>query len=159
MDPFTILLTTVLLAGAAAVTVMWRKILHWAEMQLFPWLAANMPELEPVARQAFTVLDRAVVTLRQATREAWRELRRSLLKQVADFVRQVDGGWLLQITSWIASSADTVRPQVTKVVTQQQVSYDELPADVRREYLRNNRISHSLNVTELRDTELETVDA
>lgn len=159
MDPFTILLMTVLLAGATAVTVLWGKILHWAELQLFPWLAANIPELEPIARQAFAVLDKAVVSLRNATREAWRELRRSLLKQVAEFVRQFDGGWVLELTSWIATSSATVRPQVTKVVTQQQVRYDELPADVRREYLRNNKISHSLNVTELRDTELRMADA
>jgi hypothetical protein len=158
MEPFMTMLAVVLLVGAATASLMWRKILTWSENHLFPWVSEHLPELEPEVRRAFAVLDKAVVALRNATREAWRELRRNLLKQVAEFIRQFDGSWVVEVTSWIASRPDTSRTEVTKVVTQQQVSYEDLPDDVRRQYLRNNQISHLVNVTELRDAELSLVD-
>ncbi|GAA0466045.1 hypothetical protein Ade02nite_47120 [Paractinoplanes deccanensis] len=159
MDPFTLVLLGTLLVSAATAALMWPKILAWAENSLFPWVARNLPELEPVVRAAFSVLDKGVVALRNAARQAWHELRRTLLKQVAEFVRQFDGRWVVEVTSWIANRPDRQRSRVTKVVTQQEVSFEELPPAVRQEYLRNNQKNHAIDVTDLRDKEFALVEA
>ncbi|MBV8995060.1 MAG: hypothetical protein JO287_15500 [Pseudonocardiales bacterium] len=144
------------IAGAAAL-LWWKKILNWAEDHLKPWISANMPYLLQYLDDAFVALDNVAVELRKAAKNAWQQLRQVLIKQVAEFDRQNDGNWTLRITSWLATknSAQTV----IKKETEQLLSWDDLPGEVREQYFRQHQTSREIDITKLRDEQVLTNDA
>lgn len=155
MPLFIVLLYGGLIVGGAAL-LLWDKILNWAEDHLKPWISANMPYLSQYLDDAFVALDQKMVKLRMAAKKAWQQLRQVLIKQVAEFVRQYDGSWTLRITSWLATQSST--QPVIKRETEQRLSWDEVPDEVREQYLRQHRTSQEVDITKLRDAQVLTND-
>ncbi|GAA1777564.1 hypothetical protein [Luedemannella helvata] len=146
------------LVAAALVGVVvayWPKIMGWARDSLLPWADEHLPEFAGVIRQAFQTLDNVVVEVRQAVRSAWRRLRNVLLKETAEFVQLFNHGWAVEITSWLANRQNAEKP-VVKVVTQQQLDYDDLPPDIRAQLIHDDLSEGSLDVTAARDRLLES---
>ncbi|MBV8892272.1 MAG: hypothetical protein JO266_09940 [Acidobacteria bacterium] len=143
------------IAGAAAL-LWWEKILNWAEDHLKPWISANMPYLSQYLDDAFVALDNVAVELRKAAKSAWQQLRQVLIKQVAGFVRHDDGKWTLRITSWLATQNST--GPVIKRETEQLLSWDDLPEEVREQYFREHQTSREIDITMLRDEQVLTND-
>jgi hypothetical protein len=156
MPLFIPLLFGALLVAGSAALLWWEKILNWAEDHLKPWISANMPYLSQYLDDAFVALDNVAVKLRKAAKKAWQQLRQVLIKQVAEFVRQYDGNWTLRITSWLATQ-NSAQP-VVKRETEQHLSWDDVPDEVREQYLRQHQTSREIDIIKLRDAQVLTND-
>jgi hypothetical protein len=64
----------------SAAVVLWGKIIAWSRYSLFPWIEQNYPHLRDVFENAFVSLDRVVAPLRAAAINAWKEIRKIILK-------------------------------------------------------------------------------
>lgn len=145
------------LAGVAIVVIiaLWHNILDWAKSSLFPWIEKNLPTIVDAVKDAFTWVDNNVaVPIRRLVKAAWNKLRNYLLKMVTRFDRKTQSTWVKQATSWVIEVLDSPKPTVKKVETVEEVNWDDLPADVKNAWLKNNQSSRELNVTEARDQEL-----
>jgi hypothetical protein len=152
--PFAILLIVL----ALAITLgFWPQILDWARRSLPLWIGKHWPALKELVERGLVVLDRLAVAARALVRNAWRHLRRWLLKQVIKFTRRSSSLWVRSVTAWlIRHLADD---KVVRVSTETEMSWDDLPADVREEVLRRRASKVEANVTQMRDEELAlTVD-
>ncbi len=137
------------------VVAYWPKIMAWARDSLLPWADEHLPEFSGVIRQAFQDFDNAAVEVRQAIRSAWRRLRNVLLKETAEFVRLFNDRWAVEITSWLANRQNAEKP-VVRVITQQTLSWDELPQDIRAQLIREDVAGESLDVVAARDKLVES---
>jgi len=146
------------IAGAAIVGL-WHRVLAWAENSLFPWIKRNLPELEVVVRQAFKVIDKVAVNIRRSVKIAWEYLRKWLLKQTVEIERRTDNKWIRRITSWIIKELSPVgdKPRVAKIVTEEEIEWDELPDEVRERWITMGKIDPA-DITKLRDKELGVME-
>jgi hypothetical protein len=153
--PFLIPLLVLGIAVGAAI-VFWEKIMDWSADHLMPWLRANVPSLMPYVEKAFGKLDNAVVGIQRAAREAWREVRRRVLQLKAEFFKDSNGTWNMRMRSYLA---DPQTGRFQERVTERPISYNELPPEVRAGYLRSGQVSHTFDITEMRDKEVLSHDA
>jgi hypothetical protein len=151
-----IILGIAAIAGTAAAIIYWNKLVSWAFNSLFPWVDKNIPELSEFVRNAFVRLDRIAASIRVSVKAAWQRVRQTLLQQVAEFEQLTRNTWLLRITSWVKVKLSALDPEpvVKRVQTEQVISYDELPPQVREQLLRQGKTTHRIDVTEARDTEI-----
>lgn len=155
IELFLMLLTGVLFVGGSVAIALWDKVLGWAEEHLTPWVAEHAPHLSKYLADGYVVLDRAAVKIRRAVRKAWVELRKELLKQFVDYTRQLDGTWKVVITSWLMVKDQNIMKKITSEKT---VAYDELPDEIREEFLRRQQQNQQIDVTKLRDAQVLNVE-
>ncbi|MUG92024.1 hypothetical protein F7734_05935 [Scytonema sp. UIC 10036] len=157
MDPITgLLIGAIGLALAATATVVfWHRILEWGEKNVFPWFERHLPTIAPYVRKAFSRIDNVVTSVRRTVKEAWNKVSQYLLKQVVELNRQTSNTWVQQVTSWvIENSGYNNKPPVKEIRTEQEVSWDDLPEDVRKTFLRQQQSSFQKDVTEIRKQEM-----
>ena len=179
---FAQVLLAVLLIGSAALAIkFWNKILSWADQALFPWIRKYLPDLEFPVRNAFAALDKVVTPLNKLTdiKKAWEILREHLLKVLVQFDLNARDEWVKRITYWVIRSLkskqaapvlkeeivdfdsskihtpESNKSEVVRVVAEEIVAVDSLPSDVRQEWLKHDKKSQNIDVTQLRDRELE----
>ncbi|MGD1703927.1 hypothetical protein [Dapis sp. BLCC M229] len=162
-EPFLVAITVVLGLTAAAVVIFWKQILIWAQDSLFPWINKNIPSIESEVREAFATADRFFGNIRNIIRQAWKKLRKYLLKQVVKFARQSSDKWIVQVTSWVIKNPENLESKeskkATKIVTEEEVDWDELPPDVRADFLRRDKSDVEIDVTEYRDRQIMEMSA
>jgi hypothetical protein len=142
---------------AAVAVFFWPQIMTWAREHLLPWVDRNVPELARSVRLAFQDLDKIAVELRRAVRTAWRKLRGVLLSETATFVAVANGEWAVRITSYLRNVEQADQP-VVKVVTDQQLNWEDLPAEVRAAAMSDGLLGKSIDILKARDLLLtETV--
>jgi hypothetical protein len=143
------------LVGAATV-ILWHKILGWAQDNVLPWVREHLPSLAPQVEKAFSVADKAVVAVRLEIKAAWEDLRKVLLKQVATFEQHAGNTWLVEVTSWLRTELENLGPQpkVTEIRTVRQLSFDEVPFEVREQAYRLGQGPYQIDITRDRDAEL-----
>jgi hypothetical protein len=161
MEPVTIVILSIALGGAiigaAAAAFYWTKILQWGMENLQRWVEQHLPGMGKYVRNAFAYVDVIGSPAHAIAKEAWRELRRALLRQIQLFEQQADGTWLLRVTSWLRTTLEeleTTESEVAEVITERKVAVEDLPPEVRREWLRQERTAHEFILTEFRDKEL-----
>lgn len=138
-------------ALGAVVAYFWPQIMSWAREHVLPWVDRNFPELAESVRLAFQDLDPAAVALRRAVRAAWRKLRAVLVSQTAEFVALFNSSeWAVRITSYLRALEEGDQPFV-KVVTEQGLRWDELPADVRAAATSNGISGATIDIVKARD--------
>ena len=144
------------LAVSLAVVIWWSKILTLGMKNLLPWVEQHVPSLAPGVRQAFRSVDKVAPPVKLVITDSWRQVRRLLLQQTAEYEERADSTWLLRITSWVQKEPTALEPAppVTAIRTEQDVIYEELPEDVRAEYIRKGHGPYRVNVTRERDHEL-----
>lgn len=154
---FLITIGSILGLGAIAtfLVIFWHQILDWCQNSVFPWIKANIPWIESQVREAFNAVDKVIVPIRNGIRQAWKNLRDYLLKQVQELERESSGKWILRTTSWIIKVLKSDKKVPVKVETEEEVDWEELPPDIRAEFLRHDKSYAEINVTEIRDKELE----
>lgn len=161
VDPITIIAVSIGIAAALALKF-WNQILRWASDIVFPWMEKYIPWALKDVRRAFDAVDKVVTPLRRAVKQAWQGLRKYLLKQVVDFSRKTSAlnsyAWVKKTTTWLIKVLDSGEQVPVKVETTSTVEWEEVPDDVREEFLRRNKQKASVDVTELRDKELEQVE-
>lgn len=143
------------LVGAATI-ILWHKILGWAEANVLPWVDEHLPSLSPLVRKAFSAVDKVVVAIRLDVKAAWESLRKVLLKQVATFEQHADNTWQVEVTSWLHTGLENLGPQrdVAEIRTVKQLSFDEVPFDVREQAYRLGQGPYQIDIGRERDTEL-----
>ncbi len=143
------------LVGAATI-ILWHKILGLAEANVLPWVDEHLPSLAPRVRKAFSAVDKVAIAVRLETKAAWENLTKVLLKQVATFEQRAGGTWLVEITSWLRSGLEKLGPQssVTEIRTVKQLSFDEVPFDVREQAYRLGQGPYQIDITQERNAEL-----
>ena len=152
MEPITLVILAGLAIAAASAVVLWGEIVGWAHDALFPWVQTNIPSALPWLKKAFVVLDKAVVAVRVAAKAAWEKVKEFLLKQALKVFRK-DGEWYRTIENWLINENSE---KVTKVTTEEEVAWDELPDDV-REALMRKRKGYDLDVKAAKDQEFSTM--
>jgi hypothetical protein len=143
----------VVMVGAALLGVavyFWPQIMTWAREHMLPWVERYIPQLADSVRMAFLQLDNIAVRLRRASRDAWRKLRTVLLSQTAKFVEKTKSEWIVQIESYLLTRQEADRPYV-RVVTEQPVSYEDLPDSVRASGLKNGVDGMTIDIVKARD--------
>ena len=118
-----------------------------------PWLRERFPQLADIAEQALQSIDKVVVAVRRRVKAAWTKLRRKLLKVLVRYEERTSG-WVRVITSWCIKQLS--EDKVIKRTETEDVSYDDLPDDIREAWLRG-RGQTEQDVTAARDRELMTV--
>ncbi|WP_333769859.1 hypothetical protein [Streptomyces sp. IBSBF 2435] len=158
MMPLVLVLAPMVGTALAALAVyFWPTLMSWAREHLLPWVDRVLPGLAADVRLAFQNLDKISVDLRRAVRGAWHRLRRVLLSEVATFVQLADDQWAVRITSFLRNVEDAEKP-VVKIVSEQPVSYDDLPDNIRAQVLTGGLKKASLDIVEGRDQLLSEVD-
>ncbi len=139
-----------------AAMAFWNKIMDWSGKVLFPWLDQNFHEISDLAKQALIWVDNHVaVPIRNAVKQAWKKLREYLLKWAVHFERHSSNEWVRRWSGYIIKRFENGRVAPVRVEAEEIVSWDELPPDVRQEWLKKGMPNQEVNVTELRDQELE----
>ena len=149
---------TLIIAGIAiaVTTVFWTRILEWVDASIFPWFASRVPWLESLIRDAFTVLDKAVVAVQRAAILAWKKIRPLLLKVMIEFERR-SGSWIRRTISYLRTSMEE-NDKVYMKTEEYEIPYEELPAEVREQLLRRGKTSHSVDFTSTRDQEFARLE-
>ncbi|MEM9924822.1 MAG: hypothetical protein AAF915_13885 [Cyanobacteria bacterium P01_D01_bin.50] len=143
-------------AVVGVIITVWHKILEWAQTSLFPWLKENLPHIVEQVKDAFIWIDNEVaVPIRQIVKKAWEKLRNYLLQTVTEFERRTESIWVRRITSFVIQRLEQAQPKVKKVVIEEDVNWDELPPDVKKFWIRDGRQNLELDVTQIRDKEIE----
>ena len=150
-----VVLAAILMVSATVAATYWPEILSWAHESLFPWIERNIPSITEKVRDAFVAADEVVVPVRRTIRNAWNKLREYLLKQTAEIKRKSSSAWVRRVTSWVIKVLETGESVPATVVTEEILTTDELPDDIRREWLHRGKAEAEINVTKLRDEELE----
>lgn len=146
------------LAVAATVAIaMWGRVLTWAYESLLPWVKKYLPGFEDLVKKAFTLLDKVAVKIRRAVKLAWQEIRNWLLKQVVEVHRSTDNYWIKRVTSWLIKNLDK-KTEVVKHVTEEVVEWDDLPEDIRQQWIEKEKSLQKENVTEKRDQEIASLE-
>ncbi|MFD8885855.1 hypothetical protein ACFV0H_25565 [Streptomyces erythrochromogenes] len=104
------LLLLVIAGGAVwlatqAVQALWRRVLQWAEQSLLPWAEARFPELTEDLRLAYLRIHELSAQKLDEVRRAWLSVRKVLLDQTAELVRQPNGHWALRLTSVVLDAS------------------------------------------------------
>ena len=146
---FPIIAVVALIAGIASY---WDQVRSWVEMNVIPFVHIHFPQIEEIAREAFTSLDNVVVNLRNAVRQAWARLREVLLKVVVELERVSTANWIRRVKSWMIKNATEGKATVRE--TEETMNWDELPPDVREAFMKKN-ITHTRDdYTAVRDAEI-----
>jgi hypothetical protein len=151
---FAQVLLAVLFVGSVAAVTFWNKILNWASKILIPWIEKNLPWLADNVKDAFLALDDVVTSVRRNIKKAWENLREYLLKVLVQYEQNTQNEWIKRITYWAIPILQN-KSEVVRVVAEQKVDIDSLPDDVREEWLKRGNTTQDIDVTQLRDRELE----
>ena len=111
-------------------------------------------------------------------KKAWEMLRKYLLKVLVQFEQNARNEWVKRITYWVirylkskqetpALQVDVVdfdslhrtpesnKQEVVRVVAEEIIGVDSLPPDVRQEWLKRGNTTQDVDVTQVRDRELQ----
>ena len=152
---FIWVITGALGVSATFALIFWDQILGWAQDSLFPWIENNIPLIEDVVKEAFIAVDEVASSIRKTARKAWKKLREFLLKQVVKLERKSSNKWIRRVTSWVIKVLESGEKVPVKVETEGKVNWDELPEDVRKEFLSKGKSESEIDVTKNRDDEMD----
>lgn len=143
--------------SAAVAIVYWTKILNWALTSLVPWLDKNIPELKHPVQEVFVRIDKLAAPALALLKKTWQQVRETLLQVIEEFEQLSQKEWVLRVTSWVRVKLDALDPApvVKRVQTEQVISYEDLPQEVREQLLRKGVTTHRIDVTRARDEELD----
>ena len=62
------------------------------------------------------------------------------------------------VTSWVIEKLESGKPVIKEIRTEEEVSLDEVPDDVREEWLRRQKTTSEMNVTQTRDKQMSHIN-
>lgn len=155
-DNFSRIVAAALGLLMTAAIAFWHKIMDWAGNVLFPWLERNLQNIAPLVKDAFVWFDQNVaVPVRRAIKNAWKKLREYLLKLAVQFERTSANEWVRRWTGYIIKVLENGRTAPVRFEAEEVVAWDELPPDVRQEWLKRGMPTHEIDITALRDQQME----
>ena len=123
------------LADAAA--RLWAKIVGWARDSAYSWLQIHIPSLAEDFLQCMEFLDGLVVVGIRVVRTAWAKVKQSLLSMAVEIEQTTDQDWVRRASSYWADALSQNR--VMKTTTTQVLTYDDLPPEIREQFLRRGK--------------------
>ena len=148
--------TELIMAVGSFFASLWAILVEWFQSFYYTWTQNILPTLQKYVREAWVVIDRVASPLKRAAKQAWRELRRYILKQTLDVLQLPNGHWAYQIISWFIPPEASAN-QVTRTSVQVNVPFEDLPDDIRAEIIRREEIEQ-IDVTKTRDQEMALVN-
>src|ERR1044072_7894623 len=135
--------------------VMWNQIMVWARDQLFPWVAEHLPWMSDTVKLAFTELDKYATAVRRTVKAAWNQLRAYLREQGIECEKRlVPNTYVRRMTALMKSHLRSDAP-VKRIVVEEDVAWDDLPEKYRKSLLAGDGGGYRMDVTRMRDQELE----
>ena len=158
-----------------------QALFPWIQKNFSPDLERKVryafAEIEKVA----TPIHRNIRALTKLTeiKKAWEMLREYLLKVLVEFDLNARHEWVKRITYWVIRylkskqeapvlkvdvvdfdslqirTPESNKPEVVRMVAEEIVSVDSLPPDVRQEWLKRGQTTHNVDITQVRDRQLE----
>jgi hypothetical protein len=150
-----LLIFGIALITGSALVYFWTQILSFVRSHIMPWVHENFPEFAEKAELAFEAIDKKVVQVKRAIKEAWRQLRRKLLKVLMSY-EQNTSGWVRNIISWCIKKLED-KEKIIKRTEVVEVNYEDLPDDVRAAWLRGEAQTEQ-DVTAARDEQLLSME-
>lgn len=139
---------------------LWQEILMWTYATVLLWVQTDMiPLMEESVRLAFMAAALVTVSVLNEIRAAWAEIKRFLLEAFVEFERSTKASdkWVKRISTILVRALENDRPIVVKREAEEEVSWDDLPPDVRVSWLKNNQETHKIDVMDAREKELKTM--
>ena len=127
--------------GALIVNKFWEDILGWASTTL-----ANVvgEVLGPLARDLLLDVleraDRVVVGARRAVSQLWRSVKATVLQAAISLEKVTNSRFLKRLTAYLAKDLSGEK-RFVRVVQEEEVAWDDLPENVRGEFIRNRSVS------------------
>ena len=97
-------------------------------------------------------VDNAISALKRKVKAAWAQLREYLLKVLVSYEKTADG-WVKEVISWCVvklREEEKIVKRTEKIVA----NHEEIPDEVREQFLRRRTKKMDQDVTEQRDQEL-----
>lgn len=141
----------------------WQRIVNWANESLLPWIKQNLiPAFRQVATEALVLIDKLKSPTSRVIKKAWQSLRKFLAKSIITFQTKIlpDGKvqWIRRWTTTIYNVVNPSQPKKSETTTEEPISFDDLPQDVREEILRTGENkSKEIDFLAARDQEMEMV--
>jgi hypothetical protein len=163
VDPFTIffggkaLLVLLGLGAAGALLIFWPQIMEVVRNIVLPFFEDIDPRLRDVVADAFMWVDKNVaVPIRARVVRAWRDIRSRIIGAVARYSRNSDSNWVREISVYLNQDDNISVRRVKEDI----ISYDEVPEEIRENYMRSNfnGWSKPVDITKARDSEIEAME-
>ncbi len=153
IDPISI----AVIIGAITITVavtLWNAILDTVRNYVAPWLKEHLPFLHDFVMSAFVEIDKVVAAVRRKVIESWKTLRPYIVKMVCSIKQKTSSVWVREVLTYIQTSIGGIEPKIQVHRETEELSWEELPNDVRAEILRTNS-GGEVNILQERDRELK----
>ena len=115
----------------------------------------HFPDLYPKLERALEAIDKVVIAVRRQIKTAWAALRKRLLKVLVRY-EQRGPQWVRVVISWAIKNLQEDK-KITKRTETEEVDYDDLPDDVRAQWIRGQGQKET-DFTEQRDRELSMME-
>jgi hypothetical protein len=149
VDPITIGLIGFALTAAA---LLWPMIVRWVSEEIIPWLRTWSPDLAKIAEEALIWIDHSIAKpVRLAAIGAYRRLRQFIVSITVEFSRIAPERWQRAIKTLFLNMNN--QPQMRQTTVE--MSWDELPDEVRDEFIRHQKSQHVIRFTEIADRDLQ----
>jgi hypothetical protein len=160
-------LTTIFNAAEIAFQVLlelWKIILVWAQESLSSWISDNLsPQYKKLSTEALVILDKLSSPLRKLAKIAWKELRKFIVSSMITFEKKVlPNGKFQWYRNWSSKIINVVEPRKPHIETRTEttdISFEDLPNDVREALIRSGHNKHEINFLDGRDREMEQIVA
>ncbi|MEM9924821.1 MAG: hypothetical protein AAF915_13880 [Cyanobacteria bacterium P01_D01_bin.50] len=131
---------------AETAIIFWNQLLEWVYINVVIWIEIDLnPLLMETAKIAFMALNKVRKSTYQMIQQAWNTLRQSLLEIFVEFHLSSSNIWSRNLTSVLIKVLESGQTVLLKREVEENVSWDDLPSDVRAAWLRSTQTSYKIN--------------
>lgn len=125
----------------ALVNKFWEDILGWASTTLANVVGEVLGSLaRDLLLDVLEVADRVVVGARRAVSQLWRSVKATVLQAAISLEKVTNSRFLKRLTAYLAKDLSGEK-RFVRVVQEEEVAWDDLPENVRGEFIRNRSVS------------------
>jgi hypothetical protein len=129
---------------ADAAARLWTRIVSWARDSAHPWLQNHLPGLAEDFMQCMDYLDGLVVTGIRIVRAAWANVKQYLLSMAVEIEQTTARDWVRRASGYWVDALSQNR--VVKTTETQTLNYDDLPPDIREQFLRRGKTKFTTRI-------------
>jgi hypothetical protein len=129
---------------ADAAAQLWARIVGWARDSAYPWLQDHLPSLAEDFMQCMDFLDGLVVKSIRVVRAAWTNVKQYLLSMAVEIKQNTDTEWVRRASGYWIDALN--QNKVMKTTETQILNWDELPPDIREQFLRRGKTNFTTRI-------------
>lgn len=130
--------------AAVALTTFWDELRSWASTRLADAVGDLLgEEARELLLDLVVAADDAVSAVRRAGRALWARIQDTLLRATVAVERSTDNRYVRKLTTWLKKTVQG-QERVYRVVYEEEVPWEDLPADVREQFIhrRQQPVAH-----------------